>query len=106
MILHSHSGCSIVRSHLFLAFLSLTHSLSGDKASDKDGYMGNGFPLGVTPHPDTSKANGFSGHKYMIMGCLNLRARKFRLEFLEDNLLDELCRKFVDRASNHLEEDL
>jgi hypothetical protein len=68
--------------------------------------MGNGFPLGVTSCLQTVKANGNSASKYLIMGYLNLTATKFCLEFLEDGLLEELCQKFVDRASSGLEEDL
>jgi hypothetical protein len=68
--------------------------------------MGNEFPF---------ERNSMSGHrkderaladKYMIMGYLNSKATKFRLESLEDSLLEELCRKFVDKASSHLEEGL
>lgn len=68
--------------------------------------MGNEFPLGVTPCLDTVKVKGHSARKYMIMGYLNSKATKFRLESLEDSLLEELCRKFVDKASSHLEEGL
>ncbi len=68
--------------------------------------MGNGFLLGVTSCPETAKANGHSAGKYMIMGYLNSKATKFCLEFLEDGLLEELCRKFVDKASSDLGEDL
>lgn len=68
--------------------------------------MGNEFPF---------ERNSVSGHrkgeralagKYMIMGCLNSKATKFHLESLEEGLLEELCRKFVDKASSHLEEGL
>jgi hypothetical protein len=69
-------------------------------------HMGNGFPLGVTSCLETAKANGHSPSKYMTMGYLNSKATNFRLESLEDSLLVELCRKFVDKASSHLEEDL
>jgi hypothetical protein len=68
--------------------------------------MGNGFPLGVTPCLETLKVNELSASKYMIMGYLNSRATNFRLESLEDSLLQEWRRKFVDRASSDLEEDL
>jgi len=68
--------------------------------------MGNEFPLGVTPCLETIKADGHSASKYMIMGYLNSKATRFRLESLEDSLLEELCRKFVDKASRHLEEGL
>jgi hypothetical protein len=40
------------------------------------------------------------------MGYLNLGATRFRLEALEDSLLEELCRKFVDKVNSDLEEDL
>lgn len=52
-------------------------------------HMGNGFPLGVTPHSDTVKMNGLSVRKYMKMSYLDLRATKFRLQSLEDSLLEE-----------------
>lgn len=64
------------------------------------------FPLGVTPCLDTVKAKRRSARKYMIMGWLNSKATKFHLESLEEGLLEELCRKFVDKASSHLEEGL
>jgi hypothetical protein len=64
------------------------------------------FPLGVTSCLETVKQNGHSAGKYLIMGYLNLAAAKLCLEFLEDSLLEELCRKFVGRASSGLEGDL
>ena len=64
------------------------------------------FPLGVTPCLDTLQAEGRAARKYMIMSYLNLKATKSCLESLEDSLLEGLCRKFVDKASSHLEEGL
>jgi hypothetical protein len=68
--------------------------------------MGNEFPLGVPPCLDTLKAKRHSSRKYMIMGYLNSKTTEFGRESLEDSLLEELCRKFVDKASSHLEEGL
>ena len=68
--------------------------------------MGNEFPLGVPPCLDTVEVKGHSASKYMIMGYLNSKATKCRRESLEDSLLEELSRKFVDKASSHLEEGL
>jgi hypothetical protein len=64
------------------------------------------FPLSVTPCLDALKAKGRASRKHMITGYLDSKATKFRLESLEDSLLEELCRKFVDKASSHLEEGL
>jgi len=68
--------------------------------------MGNEFPFGrnsVSGHLTGERA---AARKYMIMSYLNFNATKSCPESLEDSLLEGLCRKFVDKASSHLEEGL
>ena len=68
--------------------------------------MGNEFPFERNSVSGHRKGERALADKYMIMGYLNSKATRFHLESLEDSLLEELCRKFVDKASSHLEEGL